>query len=417
MMFLIFKLIFQSVIPTVQISKTFAGAFHTQSVRSIATGGHYLASGGADERIRIYDLKSRQEIRELLHHKGTVNSVVFVDKYLITGGSDGQIAFINTKKWQLDKVWHNAHKGAVTCISVHPEQSLALTIGTDLVLKSWNLVNGRNIYSTNLKNKTQYNGVVEHIKWSPNGDHFAVTGAKIVEIFSLDTGNVIKTRKLDSRITDLCWIGDADILVGLDNGEMFFFNIENDESNTIPAHDTRLKAMFYVEGLLATISSSGDLSIWDISDDYTEIIQLKEYSLECRPTCLSIVETSKLGLSIERQSNTNEDAKPDFQSENKVTFTPNEHATKKECVTVMFENDVEILSRRDKKKRRIAETIEHTVSSNEPEEFKGQRKRKAIEQQVKTALKPKEFKKKNPKKSVPSIMEFEVTDNIIEEAN
>lgn len=366
-------------------------------------------------------MKKRQEIRELLHHTGTVNSVVFVDNanYLITGGADGQIAFINTKKWQMDKVWEKAHKGGVTCISVHPEESLALTVGTDLVLKSWNLVNGRNIYTTNLKNKSQYGGIVEHIRWSPNGDNFAITGARVVEVFSLDTGNVIKSHKFENRVTDLCWIGDADILVGQDSGEMFFFNIENDESNTIPAHDSRLKAMYYVEGLLVTISSAGDLSIWDISEDYTEIIQLREYSLECRPTTLCIVETSKLGLSIDNELDLEDYAKPNVEYD----ANGEEHAKRKKVVeedrvTVEYENDLEKSTKKGKKKRKFEETQETQpepeINLDTPEAFKGQKRLKMIKENnlkvsenfPKANIKPKKTKKKS------NAMEFEVTDDL-----
>ncbi|XP_063704357.1 p21-activated protein kinase-interacting protein 1-like [Culicoides brevitarsis] len=406
-----------SKIPTVQISKTFAGPLHTQSVRALATGSHYLASGGADDRVRVYDLKKRQEIRELLHHSGTVNSVVFVDNanYLITGGADGKIAFINTKKWQLDKVWEKAHKGGVTCISVHPEESLALSVGTDLVLKSWNLVNGRNIYTTNLKNKAQYGGNVENIRWSPNGDNFAITGARFVEVFSLDTGNVIKSHKLENRVTDLCWIGDADILVGQDSGEMFFFNIENDESNTIPAHDSRLKAMYYVEGLLATVSSAGDLSIWNISEDYTEITQLREYSLECRPTSLCIIETSKLGLSIDNYA---EDyTKPNIEHDTDAEYMVNKSTAEEDRVIIEYENEIQPTMKGKQKhnSKRMEQSQEEAFKQEE--NFKGQNKLKVIEEMkskgdIVNSKKTTTKKSKKKKLSNLSSMDFEITDDI-----
>lgn len=36
---------------------------HTASVRTVDTRGKYLASGGADDRIYVYDMKTRQEIQ------------------------------------------------------------------------------------------------------------------------------------------------------------------------------------------------------------------------------------------------------------------------------------------------------------------------------------------------------------------
>lgn len=40
---------------------------HTASVRSVDTRGRYLASGGADDRIHIYDMRKRQEIQVHYH--------------------------------------------------------------------------------------------------------------------------------------------------------------------------------------------------------------------------------------------------------------------------------------------------------------------------------------------------------------
>jgi protein MAK11 len=39
---------------------------------------------------------------------------------------------------------------AVTSLSVHPSGKLALSVGTDATLRTWNLVKGRQAYATNL---------------------------------------------------------------------------------------------------------------------------------------------------------------------------------------------------------------------------------------------------------------------------
>ena len=39
---------------------------------------------------------------------------------------------------------------AVTLMSIHPNGKLALTVGTDATLRTWNLVKGRQAYATNL---------------------------------------------------------------------------------------------------------------------------------------------------------------------------------------------------------------------------------------------------------------------------
>lgn len=46
-----------------KLYQSFAVHAHTASVRTVDTRGRFLASGGADDRIFVYDMKTRQEIR------------------------------------------------------------------------------------------------------------------------------------------------------------------------------------------------------------------------------------------------------------------------------------------------------------------------------------------------------------------
>lgn len=50
--------------------QSFANHSHQASVRSVAAGGKYLASGGADESIILYDMVARKEAGLLMHHRG-----------------------------------------------------------------------------------------------------------------------------------------------------------------------------------------------------------------------------------------------------------------------------------------------------------------------------------------------------------
>ena len=111
--------------------------------------------GGCDDRICVYDLAARQEIEDLYIHDGTVNSLQFVpDCYLISCGADGKIAFTKTNYWKVDKTFEKAHKGSsVNYVSVHSSGKLALSIANDMILRTWNLINGRQAFATSHKNK------------------------------------------------------------------------------------------------------------------------------------------------------------------------------------------------------------------------------------------------------------------------
>lgn len=46
--------------------QSFAVHAHIASVRSVHAKGKYLASGGADDRIYVYDMKKRQEVQVII---------------------------------------------------------------------------------------------------------------------------------------------------------------------------------------------------------------------------------------------------------------------------------------------------------------------------------------------------------------
>lgn len=46
--------------------QSFAVHAHIGSIRSVHATGKYLASGGADDRIYVYDMKKRQEVQVLI---------------------------------------------------------------------------------------------------------------------------------------------------------------------------------------------------------------------------------------------------------------------------------------------------------------------------------------------------------------
>jgi protein MAK11 len=54
-------------------------------------------------------------------------------------------------------------QSGVTDIAIHPSGKLALSIGKDRKLVTWNLIKGRSAYVTNIKDMANF------VKWSPTG--------------------------------------------------------------------------------------------------------------------------------------------------------------------------------------------------------------------------------------------------------
>ncbi|KAG5679073.1 hypothetical protein PVAND_008670 [Polypedilum vanderplanki] len=300
--------------------QSFSTHSHTSSIRSVTANGKYIASGGADDRICVYDLEKRREIDDFYIHDGTINSLEFVPdgSYLISAGADGKMSFIKSGTWKIDKTFEKAHKGSsVNYISVHPSGKLALSIGSDMILRTWNLINGRQAFATSLKNKA-YGNSIEFVIWSPTGDYFLVAGKDIVEVWSTEKTEVLSTKRCESEPTSICWLTDTDILVGMENGKLLFFNWEDEEEEATlcEIYDNRVKAMKYLDGYLATASSSGELNLWKvIVDDKVEIDMICGIEVGCRLICLAIVDLVKAGLEQEIKIEYDEEEKELKKSE------------------------------------------------------------------------------------------------------
>lgn len=294
--------------------QSFSTHSHTSSIRTVASNGKFVASGGADDRICLYNLEKRQAIDDLYIHDGTINSLEFTPcgNYLVSGGSDGKMSFVKSSNWKVDKVFEKAHKGSsVNFISVHPSGKLALSIGSDLILRTWNLINGRQAFATSLKNKA-FGTTVDFVQWSPSGDYFLVAGKDTIEVWSTEQAEVIATKKSEARPTAVSWLSDSDILVGMDNGKLLFFNWEDEEEEATlcEIYDNRVKAMKYLDGFLVTASSNGELNIWKvILEDKVEIDMICGVNIGCRLICLDIIDLAKAGLVSEVKDEDQEELK------------------------------------------------------------------------------------------------------------
>lgn len=294
--------------------QSFSTHSHTSSIRAVASNGKFIASGGADDRICLYDLEKRQTIDDLYIHDGTINSIEFTPcgSYLISAGSDGKMSFIKSSNWKVDKIFEKAHKGSsVNFISIHPSGKLALSIGSDLILRTWNLVNGRQAFATSLKNKS-FGNMIDFVQWSPSGDYFLVAGKDTIEVWSTEQAEVISTKKSEARPTAVTWLTDSDILVGMDSGKLLFFNWEDEseDATLCEIYDNRIKAMKYIDGFLVTASSAGELNVWKvILEDKVEIDMICGIDIGCRVICIDVIDLAKAGIANEVKDENEEELK------------------------------------------------------------------------------------------------------------
>ncbi|CAH2091311.1 unnamed protein product [Euphydryas editha] len=303
-----------------KLKQTFATHSHTASVRCISIAGKFLASGGTDDKVVVIDLKTRKEHTVLMNHDGTVNAVAFTHggTHLLTGSDDGSIIVTRTGNWQTEKIWKKAHGGkAVTAISVHPSDKLALSIGGDKTLRTWNLVKGRPAFTINLGSK----GVTmpTEIKFSPGGDRFSLLSLQNVDVWTISKAGLEKRLTCNSKPSTVQWTDDDNLFVGLDNGNIIKFIVSETQATTLQAHKQRVKCIHYENDMLYTASSTGQIKSWSI-DENNILKEICSTNAACRVTCIALNRQSHL-IKKEQSDDENEEQNGSNKDESDISDT------------------------------------------------------------------------------------------------
>ncbi|XP_006004483.1 p21-activated protein kinase-interacting protein 1-like [Latimeria chalumnae] len=238
---------------------------HSGSVSAVAVNDRYVATGSKDETIQLYDMKKKVEHGVLLHHNGTISCLEFYGSLrLLSGGEDGLICVWDTKKWECLKSI-KAHKGHVTSLSVHPSGKLALSVGTDKTLRTWNLIEGRSAFIKNLKQNAHI------IQWSPSGEKYIVVVNNRVDIYNLETASVTGTIVNQKRISSVKFVTDSMIAVAGDEETVRIYDCKTQTCRCeFKAHENRVKSIdcFQMENhhIIVTASNDGYIKMWQLDN-------------------------------------------------------------------------------------------------------------------------------------------------------
>lgn len=324
--------------------------------------GNLMASGGADDRIFVYDLNTRQEHCMLTHHNSTINCLTFtpMHSHLISGTADGCISLVRVGNWQLEKVWEKAHKGAaILDIAVHETGKLALSLGADCSLKTWNLVKGRQAYIVNLNSKSKDAKSLTNIRWAPDGVRFVLCGGKYTDIWSIDSGGVLLSVEHENKVASCLWLSNEELLVGYEKGHLGVVSAKDGSIKLKDAHGGRVKAMSKYEDFVVTICSSGEFKVWDVA-----LNEMAKIDTGCRLTCISVIPQAQVKK---------EDGVEGVEEENEeINDSSEEELLNKRGEVVIIEEEQDDIFEDSKKLRK-----KKNKNNNKPEIKKMKKKKKS----------------------------------------
>ncbi|KAJ7132345.1 WD40-repeat-containing domain protein [Mycena epipterygia] len=290
---------------------------HVSCIKAVAAsphGGKWLATGSADEIVKVWDLRRRKEIGGLMHHEGSITHLLFPSRsHLLSASEDGTLCLFRARDWAVLRALRG-HKGRVNSVAVHPSGKVALSVGKDRTLRMWDLMRGKGCASTKLGKEA------ELVRWSSDGSLFVVQEASTIDVYTTDM-NLIHTIHHPARLQDVKFCkrvnGTGDVLLaGAEDKKLSIYDVSTDPETPpriiaqMTGHSNRVKAVETLPialpagsprastTVVCTVSSDGKIHVYDLaalpanpSGTVLEIAPVAEYdSKGTRLTCVTLAD-------------------------------------------------------------------------------------------------------------------------------
>ncbi|CCG85144.1 Shk1 kinase-binding protein 15 [Taphrina deformans PYCC 5710] len=310
---------------------------HTAQIKACAIGGRYLASGGVDEVLKLYDLKKRKDLGSLLSHDGSITAIKFapavkgVVTHMLSSDENNRIVIWRCKDWT-PQIQLTTRHGIVNDLSIHPSGKICISVGRDRNVRLWNLVTGKKAAAFKLSNEEPLK-----IAWNLAGDGYAILFDKFIGLYDMSASMQHKFESGKTRYHDVEWFrntkGEEMLVASTDTGALQILNPTTKETiQTLTGHKTRVKALstsqVTPEGskeevtIITSGSTDGDIRLWSSSSG--DFVEIGKYNCgESRITCLSTCDASiedlesvvKRRIAIVKEEEVSDDDLVDVKSE------------------------------------------------------------------------------------------------------
>jgi WD40 repeat protein/Tfp pilus assembly protein PilF len=229
--------------------------------------GRHLASGGEDETIKLWELSGRDKFFTLIGHQNEITTIDFSpdSEYLASGDYDRQIKIWNLSTGKVDATLTD-FEDAIDTLSFSPDGRQLAAGSFDNKIKAWDVTGERKALTLSIDNE-----IVSSLSYSPDGKFLATGGSdKFINIWELSSGRKVLTfLGHNSGINSIQFSPDGKFLTsgGFDGIIKLWIASNGKELTAFQGHEGYITSMsFSPDGkFLASASQDKIIMIWEIA--------------------------------------------------------------------------------------------------------------------------------------------------------
>lgn len=164
-----------------------------------------------------------------------------------------------------------------------------MTTGHDGVLRTWNLIKGRQAYATNLMPRWKSDAKnVNVLKWSSSGNKYLISASNKIDIYAVESAGIEKEISLPAKVVCAGFLNDDLVVIGLEDGKITLYDVDSDLTKVeILAHKSRVKCVAIEDNILVSASSSGEIKLWSIESDTLKLLSTVNCNARISCICLT----------------------------------------------------------------------------------------------------------------------------------